>query len=153
MGFGEAVRTVFKDKYATFSGRASRSEYWWSFLFLIIAEVVVAGVLFALAAALGVGDDLGTGGFSTLMIVFVVLFFVFMLAAIIPMIAVAVRRLHDRNMSGWWYLGLAVLGAVPYVGFLATIALFVLMVLKGTEGDNRFGPNPLQPGASADVFA
>lgn len=153
MGMGEAVRTVFKDKYATFSGRASRSEYWWSFLFLVIAEVVVAGVLFALAAVLGVGDDLATGGFSILMIVFVGLFFVFMLAVIIPMIAVTVRRLHDRNMSGWWYLGFVVLGLVPYVGFLATIALLVLMVLKGTEGDNRFGADPLQPGAAANVFA
>ena len=69
----------------------------------------------------------------------------FILAGIIPSIAVTVRRLHDQNLSGWMYL----LGFIPYVG---GIVLIVFMCLEGTKGENRFGPDPMDP-ASADVFA
>jgi len=64
------------------------------------------------------------------------------LAIIIPGIAVTVRRLHDRDMSGWWYLGVAVLGQVPYLGALIQLGFLVLMCLPGTPGPNRFGPDP-----------
>lgn len=74
------------------------------------------------------------------------------LAVLIPSIAVTVRRLHDRDMSGWWYLAFFVGGMIPYIGFIASIALLVLMVLPGTEGPNRFGEDPKNP-TSADVFA
>ena len=77
----------------------------------------------------------------------------FYLGILIPTIAVAVRRLHDRNMSGWWYLGFIALSFIPVVGFLASIAMLVIFCLKGTDGDNRFGPDPLRPGARADIFA
>ena len=73
------------------------------------------------------------------------------IGSLIPSIAVTVRRLHDRDMSGWWYLGLAVASAIPLVGFAASIALFVLMVLPGTDGGNRFGPDPKNP-YGQDVF-
>lgn len=82
----------------------------------------------------------------------VILYVLYALAAFIPSIAVTVRRFHDRDMSGWWYLGLALAGAIPLIGFLASIALFVLMVLPGTAGSNRFGPDPKDPYAE-DVFA
>ena len=68
------------------------------------------------------------------------------------MIAVVVRRLHDRDMSGWWYLGAIVAGMIPIVGILASLAIFVLMLLPGTAGPNRFGPDPKDP-SSAQVFA
>jgi uncharacterized membrane protein YhaH (DUF805 family) len=80
------------------------------------------------------------------------LYGIYALAVFIPSIAVTVRRLHDRDMSGWWYLGLAVAGLLPVVGFLASIALIVLMVLPGTQGANRFGADPKDPYAE-DVFA
>jgi uncharacterized membrane protein YhaH (DUF805 family) len=77
---------------------------------------------------------------------------IFYLAMLLPMIAVGVRRFHDRNLSGWYYLAAIVLGAVPFVGFLASIAALILTVLKGTEGPNKFGRDPLGPEHSAEVF-
>ena len=74
------------------------------------------------------------------------------LAILIPSIAVTVRRFHDKNLSGWWYLALILLGFVPFVGFLASIATLVICVLKGTEGPNKFGPDPLG-GGEAEIFS
>ncbi len=82
----------------------------------------------------------------------VVLYALYALAVFIPSIAVTVRRFHDRDMSGWWYLGLSLAGIIPFVGFLASIAFLVLMFLPGTQGSNRFGPDPKDPYAE-DVFA
>jgi uncharacterized membrane protein YhaH (DUF805 family) len=76
----------------------------------------------------------------------------FGLASFIPSIAVVVRRLHDRNMSGWWYLGVILASFIPVVGGLAGIAMFVLFCLPGTPGPNRFGPDPKDP-TNANVFA
>ncbi|WP_264212308.1 DUF805 domain-containing protein [Leisingera thetidis] len=149
MGFGEAVRTVFKKKYATFSGRASRSEYWFSFLFVMLVECVLFGVV----VAFGAMAYTTTGELSGAAAGAVGVLIVFFLAAIIPMISVTIRRLHDRNMSGWWYLGFVVVGMVPYVGIIVSIAFLVIFALKGTDGDNRFGPDPLRGSASAEVFA
>ena len=74
------------------------------------------------------------------------------LAAFIPSIAVTVRRLHDRNMSGWWYPGFIVASLIPVVGIIAAIAFLVIMFLDGTPGTNRFGPDP-KGRANSDVFA
>jgi len=74
------------------------------------------------------------------------------LGTLIPGIAVVVRRLHDRDMSGWWYLGLIVASMIPLINIIASIGFLVLMVLPGTAGPNRFGPDPLDP-SQAEVFA
>lgn len=147
MGFTEAVRTVFKQKYATFSGRASRSEYWWSYLayFLIMIAFMI---VVALAAA--ASDRVGS---STMIIAVTVIGGLLALASILPAITVQVRRFHDRNISGWWYLALFILGFVPYLGLISGIAILVISVLRGTEGPNKFGPDPLRPEARAEVFA
>lgn len=79
------------------------------------------------------------------------LFLFWYLAILIPSIAVAVRRLHDRDMSGWWYLGFMVVSFIPFVGFIASIAFIVIMALPGTEGPNRFGLDP-KGGADTSVF-
>jgi uncharacterized membrane protein YhaH (DUF805 family) len=147
MGFTEAVRTVLKQKYATFSGRASRSEYWWFILFYML-------VLFAMAFVAGVaGAFSNQGGVSALATVFLVIGGLFILAIILPLISLQVRRFHDRNLSGWWYLALVVLGLVPYIGFVASLAIFVINLLRGTDGPNKFGPDPFRPEARAEVFA
>ena len=146
MGFSDAIKTVLTKKYATFSGRASRSEYWWYTLFIILLASVLSLVMVA-------GMDFNTGEFGTLAMLGGGLLGIFYLGILIPSIAVGVRRLHDRNMSGWWYLGFIVLSFVPVVGFLASLAMLVLFCLKGTDGDNRFGPDPLRPTARADIFA
>lgn len=70
----------------------------------------------------------------------------FMLGSLIPGIAVTVRRFHDQDMSGWFYL----LGLIPYVGGLVVL---VFMCRDGTRGANRFGPDPKDPLAEAEIFA
>jgi len=172
MSFTESIKTVFFYKYATFKGRASRSEFWWANLFLII--------LFIVSAAINE-----------------TLYLILSLITIIPSMAVAFRRLHDTNRSGWhviinfilwvitgvlavlaFFTGLAFItsdpaifdaaitgqdanfstlpmeaglfGASTYafvVFFIAAlihyIVLIVFWIFKGDESDNRFGSNPL----------
>ncbi len=112
MTFTDAIKTCF-NKYATFSGRATRSEYWWFFLFYIIAYI-------ALIALTVVSESLA------------LLALVFSLGMLIPSIAVGARRLHDTDKSAWWLL----LGIVPLIGLL----LIYFLAIPGTQGDNRFGP-------------
>lgn len=145
MGFKEAIRTCL-NKYATFSGRASRSEYWYFVLFVSLVAGVLVGIGFA-------AMNFETQEPSTLSVIFFGAAGLFYLGVLLPMISALVRRFHDRNISGWWVLGLIVLGAVPFVGFLASIASFVISVLKGTDGDNKFGPDPLKMQNRAEVFA
>jgi uncharacterized membrane protein YhaH (DUF805 family) len=115
-------------KYATFSGRARRTEYWMFLLFSLIASMV-------LAFADGI---LGTGG---------VLGAVYSLAVLLPTIGVSVRRLHDTGRSGWWLL----VGLVPLVG---PIVLVVFAVQDGNPGANAYGPSPkAQPGAVHQTIA
>jgi len=108
-------------KYAVFEGRARRQEYW---LFALL--------YFILAIIAGFADGVsGSGLISGLLA----------LALLIPSIAVLVRRLHDTDRSGWW----ALLMLIPILG---TLILLVFCVLKGTDGSNRFGDDPLKPNTS-----
>ena len=121
MGFVEAIRTCLS-KNSTFSGRASRSEYWFFYLFVIIASLV--GVLIGVAVGVRLIGD------------------IIALALLLPNIAVSVRRLHDIDRSGWWML----LDFVPVIGW---IVLLVWACTRGTVGPNRFGPDPLLGAISA----
>ncbi len=150
MGFTEAVRTGFKAKYATFSGRASRSEYWWFYLAYVLATIAFLIVVLSIITSATSFDE---GISSTPFIIIIVVGGLLMIAAFLPAIAIQVRRFHDRNISGWWYLALFIGSMIPYVGFLASIAILVISVLPGTEGPNKFGPDPLRPEARAEVFA
>lgn len=122
MGFGDAVRTCWK-KYGDFDGRAVRSEFWWWILFVTLLQVAASIILTVFLIVFQNAGFLQWLG--------VMIFMVVALALILPSIAVSVRRLHDRDLSGWWYL----LGFVP----LGSIVLFVWYVLPGTPGPNRFG--------------
>lgn len=113
--FGEAISTVLS-KYITFDGRARRSEYWYWFLAIVLVEIVV-GIFYLMSSTLGI-----------------LLYVVFGLAIILPSIAVAIRRLHDTNRTGWWIL----LTLIPFGG----LVLLVFYVLEGTPGDNQYGPSP-----------
>lgn len=149
-------------RYADFAGRSRRREFWMFQLLNLILATVLAGPFFVsfIGASVAAGDGPGSeeamvealmAGGMGLSMIGVMLYGIYALAALIPSIAVTVRRLHDRDMSGWWYLGLVVAGAIPLVGFVASIALLVLMVLPGTDGGNRFGPDPKNP-YGEDVF-
>jgi len=129
MGLVEAVKSVFGN-YATFSGRARRSEYWFFYLFNLIAVFVFMIVASIIGAIFGGGKG-AAGGLA----VGYVLYILYGLAAFIPSLAVAVRRLHDTNRSGWnllWCL-------LPFVG---GIVVLVFMVMDSTPGENQYGANP-----------
>lgn len=116
MDFATAVRSCL-NKYATFAGRAQRSEFWWWVLFSIIANVVAVAI------------DAAVIGMPAVQILVA-------LGLILPGISVVVRRLHDVGRSGWWYW----IGLVPVVGVIVLIYWFVT---QGTAGSNEFGPDPL----------
>jgi uncharacterized membrane protein YhaH (DUF805 family) len=113
LGFADAVRSVLS-QYATFSGRARRAEYWWFVLAYVLAMVVAAVV----DAAIGTP----------------VLEIILVLGAIVPTLAVSVRRLHDTDRSGWWLL----LGLIPF----GSIVVLVFDCLDSQIGSNRYGPSP-----------
>jgi uncharacterized membrane protein YhaH (DUF805 family) len=115
MGFGQAISAGFSN-YVNFSGRACRSEYWYWVLFVILADIV-AGIIDYL---------LGMQIVSSL----------FGLVTLLPGIAVSIRRLHDLDRTGWWIL----LALIPLIGW---IILLIWYISKGTDGPNRFGPDPL----------
>jgi uncharacterized membrane protein YhaH (DUF805 family) len=115
-GFGEAVR-AFWQNYAVFEGRANRPEFWYAVLFMFLAGIVAGFADLAI-----VGTDATFQPVSSLV----------SLALLIPSISVGVRRLHDTDRSGWFYLLLF----LPLIGL---IALIVFWCQRGTPGTNRFG--------------
>ena len=106
-------------KYAVFSGRAQRAEYWYFVLFNLIIAIIL-GIVSTV-----IGDDKGMLG--TL----------YSLAVLIPGLAVSIRRLHDVGKSGWMLL----IALIPLIGW---IWLLVLMITDSNPGDNKYGPNPKQ---------
>jgi uncharacterized membrane protein YhaH (DUF805 family) len=109
-------------KYAVVEGRARRKEYWFFTLFYclgLIVLMIVDGITGTLSEQAGIGLLSG----------------VFVLATLVPYIAVTVRRLHDTDRSGWWIL----LSLIPLIGGLV---LLVFMLVDSQPGANRFGPNP-----------
>lgn len=162
MHFGTAIKTCLRN-YAVFSGRARRSEYWYFFLFGVLANIAAGIVQSVINATTGIFAPAGWAVW---------------LALLLPAVAVNVRRLHDTNRSGGWAVGfyfycLAALAAMLWtalhapsppgdrasvtgfalavlVGLAYAIFLFVLTVLPGTSGTNRYGPDPKAP--MVDVF-
>jgi uncharacterized membrane protein YhaH (DUF805 family) len=109
-------------KYADFSGRAQRAEYWYFVLFYFIFFILLA----IIDQAVGLFNyEITMGLLSGL----------FGLAMFLPSIAVAVRRLHDTGRSGWWLL----ISLIPLVG---GIVLIVFCCLDSAPGTNAYGPNP-----------
>lgn len=110
------------NKYAVFSGRSRRKEYWYFVLF----NAIITFVLVILAGILNSVLHTQVFGFLNPL---------YSLAVLIPSIAVTVRRLHDTDRSGWWIL----IGLIPLVG---AIVLLVFTVQDSTPGDNQYGANP-----------
>ena len=148
-------------RYAVFSGRAPRAEYWWFYLATIIVQIPLTVI------------DSMLGSWSPFSSIF-------SLATLFPSLAVTVRRLHDINRSGWWLLGLiaafgpiGVILAIDRAGqfavsgpaslssamiamivlLVALITLLVFMVSPGTDGPNLYGPDPYGPDDLEEVFA
>jgi uncharacterized membrane protein YhaH (DUF805 family) len=143
-------------RYAEFSGRSRRMEFWSYNLFNLIVYAILGAVLVGTMGGMGAfntgpGSD-PTAVFGVLFGGFGLVIALYVLATFIPTLAVTVRRLHDRDMSGWWYLGFVVISLIPLVGFIASIAFLVIMFLPGTPGPNRFGADPKDP-SDTQVFA
>ena len=118
----EAWKLVVLERYTKFDGRAGRTEYWWFFLATFIIGLAI-NVLTRISGA------------------FFILSFVYFLAVLVPSLAVAVRRLHDTDKSGWFIL----LALIPIVGF---IILVVFLATPGTPGPNKYGITDAGPQAA-----
>ncbi|MHA7247042.1 DUF805 domain-containing protein [Arthrobacter tecti] len=132
--FGSAVKRFFK-KYATFSGRASRSEYWWVVLFNFLVSMVLSIVMIT-GAFIGMDPETGTPGGG--LIVGAVLVSLYGFAILIPSIAVGVRRLHDGNFSGLWYL----LSFIPGGSIVVLVFMFLPSNPQGARFDANAGYGP-----------
>ncbi|KQO10521.1 hypothetical protein ASF06_07190 [Agreia sp. Leaf244] len=128
---GDAVRRFFK-KYATFTGRASRSEYWWWALVSFVVITVLQSLAFITGGPGGVSAD-GTTyeGPGAGYLIFNIILFIYSLAVLVPTLALLVRRLHDGNFSGFF----AFLLLIPFLG---PIIIFVLALLPSKPEGARF---------------
>jgi len=121
MDFAASINTCFVQKYADFSGRASRSEYWFFALFLFLAGMV--SVIIDIMILNYHPDDLGPINLIVTVI------------TMIPAIATTARRLHDVNQSGWWQLIIFTIVGIP--------VLLYWYIIKGTDGNNEYGEDSL----------
>ena len=112
-------------KYAVFSGRARRKEYWMFVLFNVIASIILSILDKILGLDFGSGSTSSSGWLST----------IYSLAVLLPTIGVAIRRMHDTGRSGWWIL----INLIPCIGWIWFI---VLAAQEGNAGDNQYGPDP-----------
>lgn len=134
--FSQAVSTCLVRKIFNWHDRAPRSEYWWFIVFEIIA----------CPAAVLIGSTIR----SEMILLAGAFFCIYLLWAAI---LVTIRRLHDKDMSGWWVVlmlacyGVGSVGLFPIlvVALVVQIFFFIMLVSRGTVGPNRFGPDPLLP--------
>ena len=109
-------------KYAVFSGRARRKEYWLFTLFNLLAMLVLSfidGMIGMYSIEAGVGLLSG----------------IYALGILVPSLAVTVRRLHDTSRTGWWIL-------IAFIPLIGALVLLVFTVLDSTPGNNKYGPDP-----------
>jgi uncharacterized membrane protein YhaH (DUF805 family) len=134
IGFVDAVKRGFR-KYATFKGRASRSEYWWWTLFTFVTYLVLG--LLTFAVGMGTSRDGGrTPG--ALAIPLIILLTVFFLGILLPTLALTVRRLHDAGYSGL----LALLLLLPYLG---SLIILIFALLPSSPAGAKYDPIPASP--------
>ncbi len=127
-------------KYAQFSGRANREEFWQFYLLVLIVNVVAIVLALAIAVIKVATQDYNDiGVFVHIILLYPSFIFVLFLVFLMPSLAVSVRRLHDIDKSGWWCLLFCVLPSI----------LLVWYWTKGTDGANRFGENPLDTVATS----
>ena len=125
MSFTESLSTCFKKTFV-YQGRASRSEYWWFQLLIIICYLILIG-----------SDEAIIFRDHTAYDVLVWMAIGVIVICLLPALAVTIRRLHDINKSGGWIL----ISLIPFIG---SLLLLLMLILEGTKGKNRFGKNPLK---------
>ena len=135
-------------RYAEFSGRSRRKEYWMFtlFIWLVFLGCGLLGSIFS-----GGGYDYMDPNASppVAFSIFMGIAGLFALASFVPMLAVGVRRYHDSDKTGWIYVGLIVLSAIPFLGLIFAVANLYFLVIPGTVGPNRYGPDPMDDDPTA----
>ena len=140
VGFVDAVK-MWLNRFKDFQGRSTRSEYWWVILFNVL---VMAIPLFLLMKSYGGNLEameagvMPSGGMMPMAIIGI-----YALITLVPNIALAVRRFHDLNQTGWLYLAFIIVGLIPLVGMLASLGMLVWFCMRGTVGQNKYGDDPL----------
>ncbi|WEK46158.1 MAG: DUF805 domain-containing protein [Candidatus Andeanibacterium colombiense] len=130
-------------RYADFSGRSRRKEYWMFALLQLIVACVFYALLFAGMPEMDAPGQIAQAP-GALFYAGFILFMIFALVSFIPSLAVTVRRLHDQDKSGWWIL-------IEFVPFVGPLILLIFMFMDGTPGPNRFGDDP--KGSVGEAFA
>lgn len=137
---GWALRPL--KQYANFTGRASRAEFWWFFLFVIVTWMVAYFVLIGTVMSAGAGQTQPSAGLAGAVGVLGIILMLFWLALLIPSIAVQTRRLHDTNRSGWWLGAFYLIYAVYLMLLLASVGSVMGAAMTGVQPDpsQAFGP-------------
>jgi len=171
-------------RYAEFSGRSRRTEYWAWVLMQIVVGIAFWTLLLVVAnvTIFTLGDSIDPAALGAGVLILFGLFFLLWLFLLIPSLAVTVRRLHDSNRSGWWILGpmvpyalgwfalaaavgdgkpalnpaagpLVLIGVLAFlVSVIFGLVMLIFMLLEGTPGPNRYGPDP-KGRTEASVFS
>ena len=144
---------AYTAKFAKFSGRARRKEYWGVVLFDMIIYVILYGVIGAGFAQIGDASAftdpsrlIHAMGESPLILIGGGLLIIWGLISILPGLGLMARRLHDIGQSGWWLVAIIIVGVIPYLGLISAIAILVIALLKGQPVENKYGP-PVTPAA------
>lgn len=143
IGFGEAVGSFYKN-YFNFSGRATRSEYWWPVLMQLI---VYFGLVIAFILSAGSDTYDAAGDMSIGPAIVILAGILFILLNVIPSYSVAARRFHDLDQTGWLVLVFFIANIFIFVSVFAQLIWFAL---PGTDGPNKYGPDPY--GYDGDIF-
>lgn len=137
VSFGEAVRRAFS-QYCKFTGRASRSEFWWFYLFELIVGCIIMFLCGGTSIISDTWDAAMHGGTETSVIfsgTYGVVSNIWNLVILLPSLGLFWRRLHDAGHSGWWCL----IGFIPFAG---AIVLLLFMCQSSQSSENKYGPVP-----------
>jgi len=147
----EYMLLPYRKLYRLIEGRSGRQEFWMFFLlnFLIVVGLIAlvflfAGGLSALDPQSALSGGLAGAGVG-LMLLIIIPVYVWVALTGIAYTAVAIRRLHDLNLTGWLYLVYMILSFVPLLNFLVFIGFLIVMALPGTQGANKYGEDPTNP--------
>jgi len=124
----------------SFKGRMNRLPYWMVYITITILVVIIVSI-FATLLPEKTAEGQFTQQLNPMQLLAIICIFVIDILYLWSLIAISVKRLHDRDQSGWWFL----VGLIPLIGQLWYF--IVVMCLSGTSGDNRFGPDPREENA------
>ena len=130
VGFGEAISRAFKGAF-TYSGRSTAAEFWWFFLFNILVTMALYVLIIITTPSDPISRMAGDAGIAP---IFGLLLFAWFIVSLVLMIPLIVRRLHDKDMTGWF----VIMAVIP----IASLVLLILLMGEGTRGPNRYGPVP-----------